>query len=93
MGKEVMQFGLNEVQKETVENNSEGVGWGSAQKGPGVAHYVMDRGVSLGLLMSRVTVLGQWLRAQADQTDLCSRSGSPARWHCDLLELLNLSEP
>lgn len=46
------------LQKGTMENNSEEVGCGSAQDGFGKVGYVMDSGEAL---MSRVTVVGQWL--------------------------------
>lgn len=54
------------MQKGTVDNNLEEAGWGSAQRGPGVANYVMDSGVSSRHVMSRVTVVVSRLRAQAD---------------------------
>ena len=69
-----------------MKNNSEEVGWVSAQNGPEMAHC--DEQL-LRPFVSRVTALGQRLRAQAD---LGSKSISAVHWLCDL-KLRNFSEP
>lgn len=87
IGKEVMQFGLNEVDAEG--NSRQQLGRGRL-------------GLSSKRTWSGKLCNGQWCVVEAcdEQSDSGSvkvkstgRSSSAAHWLCDLIKLVNLSEP